>query len=130
MILGFLIGGAGRDILIGGAGADKLNSASVSGSDFGDDLLIGGRTSYGFQKPFVDAILAAWSSSDSYIARIQNISMTGVGSNKQFKINSTTVLDDLAIDTLFGGGGLDWFLVATTGLYKDTHDAGIGEIGR
>ena len=122
-----LLGFAGRDILIGGTGADQLNSASVKGSDYGDDLLIGGRTSYGFQRPFVDAILATWTGHILYPDRIQLLSTTGVGANKQFKLNATTVLDDAAIDTLYGGGGIDWFFATASGVNKDKHDATAGE---
>jgi hypothetical protein len=32
------------------------------------------------------------------------------------------VLDDNASDTLFGGTGLDWFLVFASSTNQDTHD--------
>lgn len=118
-----LLGFSGRDILVGGTGADQLNSGGIAGSDYGDDLLIGSSTQYGFQKNFVNAILAAWTSIGITNAdRIKLLSVTGVGSNKQFKLNSSTVLDDNTVDTLFGGGGNDWFFATTIGDYKDKHD--------
>ena len=80
-----LIGGAGKDtlsdtgtgdnILIGGAGVDTLTGN-------GHDILISGTTSYdsntGANIAALDAILAEWSSSDSYATRINKI-MSGVG---------------------------------------------------
>src|SRR5207248_2687306 len=67
-----LQGGAGRDILIGGLGADRLVGQE------GDDILIGGTTVYDdLSNPqnlqALNAILAEWTSADSYELREASI---------------------------------------------------------
>ncbi len=89
-----------RDVLIGGGGADRLRA----GSD--DDLLIGGATVYDGNVPALLQILAEWTSSDSYTTRIDKLRN---GTDGLPKLDSTTVLDDGAVDTLRGNQGLDWF---------------------
>ena len=67
--------GTGYNILIGGAGVD-----TITGN--GNDILISGTTNYDSNTSAniaaLDAILAEWSSSDSYSLRISKI-MNGVG---------------------------------------------------
>jgi ELWxxDGT repeat protein len=96
-----LWGGNGRDILFGGLGKDTLNGGP------GDDILQGGTTyhdgSYSAQK----SILAAWTTTSSYEARIAAI-MAGVGPN-HVRLNHTSAKDDNAVDTLSGGADRDWF---------------------
>ena len=79
-----MIGGSGKDtlsdtgtgynILIGGGGVDTLTGN-------GNDILISGTTSYDSNTSAniaaLDAILAEWSSSDSYSTRISKI-MSGI----------------------------------------------------
>src|SRR5262249_27788066 len=56
------------------------------------------------------AILAEWQSGNSYSLRIAHIRGTQSGGlNGTNYLNSTTVSDDGAADTLTGGAGLDWF---------------------
>lgn len=43
-----------------------------------------------------------------------------------FVLDAATVIDDLTVDRLFGGGGLDWFL---TGIGDVIADQGLGEQG-
>lgn len=117
-----LYGMNGRDILVGGDGSDQLNTTNTATS-VGDDLLIGGKTIYDTNKAAIDAILASWVSSLTYANHIKALATTGVGPTKQYKLNSTSVLNDNASDILFGGGGTDWFFAITTGTNKDTHDA-------
>ena len=62
--------------------------------------------------------LAAWTTNNSYTSRVTLIKTTGVGASKQYKLNFTTVNDDNAIDSLFGGAGNDWFWAGN----NDTHD--------
>ena len=57
------------------------------------------------------AILAEWSSSDIYLAKIQKI-QTGVDANHLYKFDSTTIANDLAADWLEGStsaSALDWY---------------------
>jgi Ca2+-binding RTX toxin-like protein len=121
-----LLGYSGRDILIGGAGADKLNDAAILGSDAGDDLLIGDTTSYDNNKTAIDFLLTSWVNPFIYTGHIAKLT-TGVGPQSKYKLTSSIVLDDNAIDTLYAGGGLDWFFAGTTGTNKDTHDKAANE---
>jgi uncharacterized protein (TIGR03118 family) len=95
-----LVGSGRRDILIGGAGLDRLRG----GSD--DDLLIGGTTAHDNNIAALLQILAEWTSTDDYATRIDKL-RNGTGGLP--KLDTTTVVDDGAVDTLFGNQGLDWF---------------------
>jgi RTX calcium-binding nonapeptide repeat (4 copies) len=110
-----LYGGDGRDILIGGFGADWL----------GDDILNGGYTDYDTQisngvarhdlnLDALNAVMAEWASSNTYNVRFGAIK-TGVGVGGQYRLDPTTVHDDLASDTLIGGDGQDWFFIPKSG---------------
>jgi Ca2+-binding RTX toxin-like protein len=122
-----LLGYNGRDILVGGVGADKLNDASISGTSAGDDLLIGGKTNFDTNKAAIDAILASWTGPLTYINHIKQLSISGVGPTKQYKLNAITVSDDSIFDILLGGAGNDWFFAGTSGTKKDTHDKSASE---
>jgi Ca2+-binding RTX toxin-like protein len=105
-----LTGGGGRDLLIGGAGADWLEG----GLD--DDLLIGGTTAYDTNNAALAAMRVTWTQADkTYDQRIAEM-RRGAGDRVSFyKLDTTTVFEDLAADTLLGGTGagmgLDWFWV-------------------
>ncbi|HEX8202569.1 MAG TPA: MBG domain-containing protein, partial [Isosphaeraceae bacterium] len=102
--------GAGRDILIGGRGQDTLNAGA------GDDILVGGTTD--FDEPTsanlaaLELVLAEWTSSRDYATRVANLSGSGTGprSNGTTLLISVTVHEDAAVDLLYGGLGLDWYL--------------------
>jgi hypothetical protein len=115
-----LIGGSGKNtltdtssgfnILIGGAGAD-----TITGN--GNDILISGTTSYDSNTSAdiaaLDAILAEWSSSDSYSLRITKI-MTGVGPGGTDALNSSTCQSDGVANTVNDGASgaqNNWFIV-------------------
>ena len=57
-------------------------------------------------------------SSNSYSTRVNNI-RNGGGANGAFVLDDTTVIDDGLKDTLWGDGGLDWFLFGTGDKLKD-----------
>jgi len=104
-----LIGGNSRDVLFGGFGADNLDG----GAD--DDLLIAGPTTHENSFPAVLAILAEWTSNRTLQQRVANLSGTGVGDRNNgdvFLVPGSTMADDEvgAVDTLLGGGGLNWFI--------------------
>jgi hypothetical protein len=104
----YLYSGSGASILIGGGGQDYLYDTSA-----GKDILIGGNVGFGSSNLEVAlaAILAEWSSSDSYLARIQKIA-TGVDANHLYKLDNTTVTDDHVADWLEGStstSALDWY---------------------
>ncbi|HZL86769.1 MAG TPA: TIGR03118 family protein [Pirellulaceae bacterium] len=98
-----LLGFAGRDVLIGGAEADVLLGGT------GDDLLIGGSTAHDTSTAALLQILAEWTSTDPYSVRVSKL-RTGDGGLP--KLDSTTVQDDGAIDTLVGAADRDWFVAA------------------
>ena len=98
-----LTGGGGRDVQIGGLGQDSL----TGGKD--DDLLIGGTYKQSGDLDSVFSLMAIWNSSESYAQRITDL-RTG-GADGLFAFNTTTVLDDAAVDYLYGNQGQDWFWV-------------------
>ncbi len=84
----------------------------------GNDILISGTTIYDSDKPAnitaLDAILAEWSSTDSYGMRINKISTGIVVNNHTVALNSTTVQSNGAASTLSDGTGPvqnNWFIV-------------------
>ncbi len=116
-----LFGGAGRDLLIGGLGADTI------GGDTEDDILIGGTSSLSTNIAALNAIMAEWTSANSYAARVANL-RNGGGANGTTKLNSTTVKNDSsAVDQLTGGSATDWFFQSVSDVLVD-FNAGIGEI--
>jgi hypothetical protein len=119
-----LDGGAGGDLLSGGNGTDRL----IGGT--GEDLLIGGRTAFDANALALQAVLAEWTSSRSYVQRVGNLTNVSnptfaARANGRFFLlpnygrrsagSLATVFDDGATDTLTGGdvglpdGNLDWF---------------------
>ena len=119
-----LMGGTGRDLLIGGAAADTL----VGGAD--EDILIGGTTSLSGNTAALTAIMAEWTSANSYATRIANL-LNGGGANGTTKLNTTNVQNDAnAADTLNGSAvapnnsDLDWFFQSA----NDVLDAINGEV--
>ena len=101
-----LTGGTGRDVLIGGAGSDKL----AGGGSTGEDLLIGGSTSFDTDLTGLTNIFIEWNSTSIYEDRIAHL-QTGGGLNGTTFLSVSTV-QDIDKDTLTGAGGLDWFLVS------------------
>jgi len=106
----FLDGGAGNDtltargnrnVLVGGAGQDTLNGGS------GDDVLIGGTYRYSEDLDAVFGLMAVWKSSSSDAQRVSDL-RTG-GTDNLFAMTAATILDDNAVDQLFGNSGQDWF---------------------
>jgi len=104
-----LFGSNGRDVLFGGSGADSLHG----GAD--DDILIAGITAHETTFASVIAIINEWVSNRTQQQRISNLLGGGNGERANgniFLIPGTTVGKDEAgaIDSLFGGSGLDWFI--------------------
>jgi hypothetical protein len=103
--------GSGMNILIGGgAGGDTLTGN-------GNDNLVSGTTSYDADNATniaaLDAILAEWTSSDSYSMRIGNI-FGGLGALSADPLNSSTVSQDAKANVLQDGTSQtqnnNWFL--------------------
>ncbi|RIK73581.1 MAG: hypothetical protein DCC67_17720, partial [Planctomycetota bacterium] len=120
-----LTGGNGNDILVGGGGADLLigrqgNDILIGGvgidlliGDSGSDILVAGSTVHDVDLAALDAIMAEWSSSRSYVQRVANVT-DGVDKSSD-RLNGdhyfldSNVFDDGVIDFLSGGGGRDLF---------------------
>jgi len=99
----------GRDILIGGGGRDQLN-----GND-NDDILISGSTNYDNDTTSLLNILTEWTSTDSYLTRVDKLRH---GTGGLPVLDGTTVLDDAIRDVLDGGSSLDWFFAGATDQIK------------
>lgn len=119
-----LIGGTGRDLLIGGAAIDSL----AGGAD--EDILIGGTSIYSGNSAALAAIMAEWTSANTYATRIANL-LNGGGASNTTSLNATTVQNDSnAADKISGSlaapnnTDLDWFFQST----GDVLDAIIGEV--
>jgi Ca2+-binding RTX toxin-like protein len=98
------VGLEGRNLLIGGAGADTLQGGA------GDDILIGGTTVYDGKAAALAVIMKEWTSTNSFEDRRKNLETGVVQLTKRTNTNRKgTVLDDGVRDSLFGGGGSDWF---------------------
>ena len=102
--------GTGHNILIGGPAAD-----TITGN--GNDILISGTTNYGSDTTAniaaLDAILAEWSSNDSYSTRISKI-MSGVGPGGADALNTSTCQLDSVVNTVSDGSSStqnNWFIV-------------------
>ncbi len=110
-----VIGGAGRDILIGGLGADTLRAGS------GGNILIGGATIHDANASAL-AILTEWARTDAdYATRVRHLFEGGGDAlNDTFLLDPASILSDPAINSLFGGAGLDWFWLTSTNLKADT----------
>lgn len=102
-----LVGGANRDILIGGMGSDTLRSGSE------EDILIGSKTIHDNNLIALQALMAEWNRRDSsYGVRIDRITgTTSGGLNGSYLLNSSTVLNDNAVDQFFGNKSADWFIL-------------------
>jgi Ca2+-binding RTX toxin-like protein len=133
--------GSGNDVLIGGRGTNTLSDTgtgyniliggawidTITGN--GNDILISGTTNYDSNTSAniaaLDAILAEWSSKDSYSVRISKI-MSGVGPGGTDALNTTTCQSDGVANTVSDGSAPtqdNWFIVNT----KDTVTKQSGE---
>jgi Ca2+-binding RTX toxin-like protein len=102
-----LLGRGGRNVMIGGNGADVLIGSSSAGKNSdGSDLLIGGTLSYESDTQAMRQIVQEWTSTRSYADRTSRLQ---AGTNGLPKLDSTSMPDDGAADTLTGGVGQDWF---------------------
>jgi len=114
-----LTGGSRNDILIGGIGNNRLRGG------LGSDLLIGGSTLFDSNALALADLLAEWSSSRTYLQRIDNLRGVGTG----VRLNGTTVLgsdprdsifaDASSVNELLGGSSVDWLIASLTDLMPD-----------
>ena len=102
-----LNGGYGNDLVIGGTGADIVDG------DNDDDLVIGGSTIHDSNDSAIAAIMATWGDTGMTFAARKAALTAGVGPGNTIKVDTTTVVNnDLAIDSLYGDVGTDWFFAA------------------
>jgi uncharacterized repeat protein (TIGR01451 family) len=119
-----LVGGGGPNVIVGGSGTNQIYGGSISDlligglgqstivARSGDALEIAGTTSFDDNLEALAAILAEWSSTDSYAARVANLIGQGNGDGSQLNGNyflqaGTTVFSNGLGDTLEAGSGQD-----------------------
>jgi Ca2+-binding RTX toxin-like protein len=132
-----LIGGAGASILLGGAGDDSLTAGpgrtlmiGGEGADglaggSADDILIGGTTAHDSDAAALRRILNAWTAG-VFATRVNNIRaglFAGTPADPHTGLNSGTVFDDAAVDTITGNGGSDWVFSSGPDVRRDTPEA-------
>jgi Ca2+-binding RTX toxin-like protein len=119
-----LTGGSSRDLLIGGAGADTLTGNGD------DDILTAGTTDYDANAAALFALMNEWGRTDeSYSTRVNNLLNGIVSGGVTYKLNTSTVHTDTAIDVLYGNSGTDWFFAQVSGKNKDqVKDQSGGEV--
>jgi hypothetical protein len=120
-----LTGSSGRNLLIGGLGADTLHG----GTD--DDIVIGNATVHDGDLVALCAVMTEWDRTDAdIVTRVGHLSgSTPGGLNGAIFLDATAFLPDVASDQLFGGGGLDWFVVTASGKAVDTaNDVQAGDV--
>ena len=121
-----VVGGVGRDLLVGGFGEDKV----VGDAD--DDILIGGEYVGAGSREAIAAVVAEWTSANTYTQRVFNL-RHGVNSPNGFgpyglvgyetaqEMSETfgqlvqNVFDDESVDKLTGDAGTDWFFANVDG---------------
>jgi len=117
--LGWLAIVAGLDLIVGGLGMDVVHGNQM------DDILVGGSLTYAsdstsvINRAALDAIMAEWRRNLAYSLRIDHLSVNPSGGfNSGFMLNSSTVVDDGVVDTLYGDAGQDWFLAGINDVVK------------
>jgi hypothetical protein len=88
--------------------------------------MIAGSTSHDNSIAAMNALMAEWSSTDSYATRIAHLDGTLAGGRNGTRLlNASSVFDDAgAVDSLTGGAELDWFIAFVTDLVIDLNDGG------
>ena len=102
-----LFGRGGHDVQIGGIGRDLLRG------DKGDDLLLGAVSAFDRNLAALGDVVREWSANRPPQTKRANLT-DGSGSQSRLNgdsfLNATTLIDDAAIDLVFGDAGRDWFL--------------------
>lgn len=121
-----LYGGIGNDALLGEAGADWLDGnldadLTIGGLATdqlfagigGNDLLLGGTTSFDSDDDALFRILAEWSSTRDLDTRISALQNGGWANETKRLQAGVTVFNDTAIDALTPRDGYNWFWRST-----------------
>ncbi len=117
---GVLAGGAGRNLIIAGGQGTSADQARLTGGG-GDNLLIGGTTSYDRNLSALNALFAEWTRTDETVAQRVAHLRYGGGFNGSHVLNSSTISEGSAQDTLTGGTGADWFLYGAADTLLNQH---------
>ena len=106
-----LFSGRGSNLLIGGCGGRNI----ILGTQ-GQNVEVGGGAACDANEAALAAILAEWSSGDSYATRVGRLNgtMTG-GLNGAWVLDASTVDHASTCDYLFGGSGQDAYFARQTG---------------
>ncbi len=114
-----LVGGWGNDSLVAGAGKDLLIAAGGADTLMGknNDLMIGGSTIYDNNVAALNAIMAEWTSLDSYALKIARLTGTSKGGKNGSTLltvagTSATVQNNGKASTLSGTTVGDWFFAS------------------
>ncbi|MFO0907380.1 MAG: M10 family metallopeptidase C-terminal domain-containing protein [Isosphaeraceae bacterium] len=106
-----LEGNGGRDVIIGGFGADTIRG----GDD--QDLEIGGATVHDANPFALSTMQWIWTSADSYAVRVATL--TEDSPNGFALLGAGKLLNDAAVDTLYGDGSTDLFFASLDDLTPD-----------
>ena len=106
-----LVSGRGRNILIAGCGGRNV----ILGTQ-GDNVEISGSTAYDANQAALAAILAEWSSGDSYAQRVGRLNGTIAGGlNGSWVLVAGTIAHGTNDNYLFGGTGQNAYFARQTG---------------
>jgi hypothetical protein len=100
-------------------------SQTQTGRDEDEDILIGGTTS--LTPAAITAVMSEWTSNKAYADRVTHLRTGTGGANGSTKLDTMSVQNDSAADTLSGDSGLDWFFLSADDVLVD-FNAGLGEI--
>jgi hypothetical protein len=90
-----LFGGNGNDVILAGAGADRLHGQR------GQDLLVGNLTDHDQSALVLHEMVRHWTAPRPFADRVWDL---------RSLLSPATVLDDRAVDQLYGQGDQDWLL--------------------
>jgi RHS repeat-associated protein len=101
-----LYGSGGRDLLFGGLGSDYLQGSGFSGLSVGDDsdVLVADYSVIDYDVALLDRVYDRWSDNSPYANRVAGLRTAPL----PVGLNDMSVLNDFAIDRLFGGSDSDW----------------------
>jgi hypothetical protein len=134
-----IVGGGANDVLTGGPGNNLIidgwrpafgdpatSHAQLNGGNWGNNLLIGGYTSYDQNLTALNALFAEWTRTDETLdQRIAHLRYGG-GLNGSYVLNSSTVFEGSAQDTLSGANlpgatATTWFLAGAIDVLLNQH---------
>lgn len=100
-----LRGGNGADILVGGPGSDLLQGGA------GSDLILATAIQFADVSTAVYALRSEWTSANPYSLRVAHLTGAPGGANgSTFLTPGATVINDGAVDQVFGEADQDWLI--------------------